>query len=225
MSESRFKKPASPESAPRTGRPLLTGILVGLLLGVGLCSSIAIWIARSPSPFTNRALQTMGVLKGNGAPIGTNESSSGGDVSAASNCPPAPASDQSTKEGGNPSGNTNSQASPSANNNSAGASADAASGSPSSDQAKPATPGTLFVQVGAFSSQDEAVKQVELIAQLTGQKARVWTSSNGDAGKPLYRVRLGGFAQPSETVELTQILKSNGVSYVLVRPAVGESPL
>jgi len=224
MSESPLQKPASPKSAPRTGRPLLTGILVGLLLGVGLCSSIAIWIARSPSPFTNRALQTMGVLKGNGAPVGTNDGSSGADLAASSNCPAA-ASDPSTKDGGTAAGNTGSQTSPSAANNSSSASADAAPASPSSEQAKPATPGTLFVQVGAFSSQDEAVKQVELIAQLTGQKARVWTSSNGDSGKPLYRVRLGGFAQPSETVELTQILKSNGVSYVLVRPASGESPL
>ena len=205
----------SSDPKPGSGNPLLTGILIGLVLGVGLCSSIAIWIARSPSPFTNRALQTMGLMKGNAL---ANSGNSVGEIDSASTPSGSPSI----------SGDSASAVKPSSNTVGAEASTGSASVDPSpasipSESPKSNLPSNLYVQFGAFSSPEEAQKQIEVVAQLTGQKAHIWPSAAGESGKSLYRVRIGAFAQTSDTAELTQILKSNGISYILVRPVAGET--
>jgi len=199
-----------------SGNPLLTGILIGLILGVGLCSSVAVWIARSPSPFTNRALQTMGIMKGNAlanagntvADIDSASTPSGTPSPNAENVPPVRAPSNTVR----------------AETMTASGNVDPSPASVPTETTKANLQSNLYVQFGAFSSPEEAQKQIEVVAQLTGQKARIWPFSGGDSGKNLYRVRIGAFAQTSDTAELTQILKSNGISYVLVRPLAGETP-
>jgi cell division protein FtsN len=229
MSQSDQKKPPKPNKPSQDqaskGNPLLTGILIGLVLGVGLCSSVAIWIARSPSPFTNRALQTMGIMKGNSlqttASVPESSASNPASPPAGSGEEPSPSSARSL----NPSTSSSASLPDAASNNAVSGSSQSPSPTPNaaSEPAKPSYGGTLYVQVGAFSTLEEAQKQVEIVAQLTGQKAKIWLSNPSDSGKVLYKVRLGSFAQTSDTNELTQILKSNGVSFAFVRPATGET--
>jgi cell division septation protein DedD len=227
QSSRKFSPRNTPPSGdkPRQGNPLLTGVLIGLVLGVGLCSGIAIWIARSPSPFTNRALQSMGIMKGSGVqPTGANSgeldtsapnavASSGADGSLPSpSSPPIPANSNLGREAGGVS-----PTSPPA---------ESVTTAPNSsfEANKPSASASFYVQVGAFTTPDEAQKQVEVVAQLTGLKAKIWPSSVNDSSKVFYRVRVGPYNQTSETNELTQILKSNSLSYVLVRAAAGEAP-
>lgn len=222
MTPNKSLKPQTDKSQPRSsGHPLLTGLLIGLVLGVGLCSSVAIWIARSPSPFTNRALQTMGILKSSGS---ASTSGNGGGESEFRSPPGEPANNSADPHPNLPSTAT----APSSSGISS-----VPSSPPPESSAPIGLPGeatpfnatkNIYVQVGAFSSLDEAQKQVEVVALLTGQKAHIWPPASGEAGKGWYRVRMGAFAQNADTNELTQILKSNGIGYTLVRPAAGESP-
>jgi cell division septation protein DedD len=221
------KNNRSLQDKPREGNPLLTGILIGLVLGVGLCSSVAIWIARSPSPFTNRALQTMGIMKGPG--LQATGSGVAETDSASPSAGPLPSGDSGSPPLANQSpAAANSGSSPSAvgvvGSSSTNPETSAPSSTNSSDPNKPLPSSSLYVQVGAFSTQEEAQKQVEIVAQLTGLRARIWPSLAADSSKVFYRVRLGAYAQTSDTNELTQILKSNGLSFVLVRPTAGETP-
>jgi hypothetical protein len=223
--QKRSTKDTKPSQSPsREGNPFITGLMIGLILGVGLCSGIAIWIARSPSPFTNRALQTMGIMKGAGLQSTTNnvvevESSTPnpGTSNSGDSTPPSP-NPNSPSRSTLPLGTVSTGAANISNDVSPVLS------SGSTDSSKPNPAATLYVQVGAFSTQEEAQKQVEAVAQLTGIKARIWPSAPSDSSKVFYRVRLGAFTQTSDTNELTQILKSNGFSFVLVRPTAGEAP-
>lgn len=82
-------------------------------------------------------------------------------------------------------------------------------------------PGNLYLQVGAFATAEDAEKQIETIASITGFHAKLVTGGS-DANKGLVRVRLGPFSQVADTSELAQVLKSNGIPYSLVRPGAGE---
>jgi cell division protein FtsN len=79
-----------------------------------------------------------------------------------------------------------------------------------------------LVQVGAFSSDEDALKQVEFIAQVTGTRAKVLPPENAD--HPLYRVRIGPVARGSELTELVEALKANGISSTVVRVPSGDAP-
>lgn len=202
-----------PTKVAGSGRPLLTGVLIGLVLGVSLCSGVAIWVARSPSPFTNRALQSMGIVKGSGLAVSGNsmEGVESGVVPTA----PGSSGETTTPSSSGPLSKSSSSASP-------GSEPTPFNGDPPLTAVNPGS--ALYLQVGAFSTQEDAQKQVETIAQIVGQRARIWPYSAGDAGKVLYRVRLGPFSQTTDTNELVQALKSNAMTYTLVRSSAGESP-
>jgi len=51
MSRNTGNKPAAPR---KSGSPLLTGILVGMVIGVGLAAGMAWYIMKSPSPFVQK---------------------------------------------------------------------------------------------------------------------------------------------------------------------------
>ena len=82
--------------------------------------------------------------------------------------------------------------------------------------------GTVFLQVGAFATEEDALKQVETVAQLTGARARLVPSEGSD--HPMYRVRVGPFARSSDYAELVEALKANGISSSVVRVSTGDTP-
>ena len=51
MSRNTGNKPAAPRKG---GSPLLTGILVGMIIGVAMAAGLAWWIMKSPSPFVQK---------------------------------------------------------------------------------------------------------------------------------------------------------------------------
>ncbi|MDO8811440.1 MAG: SPOR domain-containing protein [Gallionella sp.] len=51
MSKNTGNKPAAPRKG---GSPLLTGILVGMVIGVGMAAGLAWYITKSPSPFVQK---------------------------------------------------------------------------------------------------------------------------------------------------------------------------
>jgi cell division protein FtsN len=190
MEKTYSKKP----EVKKQSHPFLTGFMAGLVVGVGLCAAVAIYIARSPSPFQNKALESIGANKDltplkPAPPKAPVEVPVTADVTPA---PPPPAEDTKPMKENSP--------------------APQSTGS-----------GNLYLQVGAFGSTDDAEKQVETVAQITGVHAKV-VMSTIEGNKTLYKVRIGPFNQLSDSTELVQILKSNKLPYVIVRPAIGETP-
>ncbi len=76
---------------------------------------------------------------------------------------------------------------------------------------------TTWLQVGAFGSVEDADKQVETVAMLTGVRAVVLPQQQGE--KTIYRVRLGPYRQRADFAELAEALKSNSISTTIVRVA------
>lgn len=77
-----------------------------------------------------------------------------------------------------------------------------------------AQPFVFFVQVGAFRSQDEANAQRAKVA-LMGMESQI--TEREQAGRPVYRVRLGPFNQQKMAEATRDQLTSKGVDAALVR--------
>jgi cell division protein FtsN len=79
------------------------------------------------------------------------------------------------------------------------------------------------VQVGAFATEEDALRQVETIAQVTGTRAKVQAPGKG-AERPLYRVRIGPMPRGQDLTELVDALKANGISSTVVRAPGADAP-
>lgn len=77
----------------------------------------------------------------------------------------------------------------------------------------PASPFTYFVQAGAFTHVEEADQQRAKLAML-GFAAKV--TDHGQAGRTMYRVRIGPFNSKDEAGGIKKKLESSGVESVLV---------
>lgn len=199
--------------------PMLTGILIGLVLGVGLSAGVAVWVNHLPSPFQNRALEGTGPgpvvvtpPPSAAAPAGT---PAGNGYPAATATPARPANEVSAAAStGTPPDDSTTGSAPSAANGPDAV--DAATSAASTS--KPLESGTATLQVGAFASEEDAMRQVETIAQVAGAHAQVIPPGGG---QNLYRVRIGPVQRGNDLTELVDALKANGISSTVVRtPAV-----
>ena len=231
------------------GHPMLTGILIGLVAGVGISAAVAVWIARMPSPFQNRAVDNGGgpaPLAGT-PPTGASTPAAGEASAPPANSPEAASSKAPQGTAGTSPGPNetpgNVPAGPASDAPSAGTGAPIDATTPSAGAGavdrkgaaaalnlRLSTPfgartlegGTTFVQVGAFASEEDALKQVETVAQLTGARARLVPSEGSD--HPMYRVRVGPFARSGDYAELVEALRANGISSSVVRVSTGDAP-
>ena len=217
------------KSSNRAGHPLLTGILIGLVLGVSLSAGVAVWVARMPNPFQNRTAD--------GGP-GASPLVAAAPASPPAAVPapaPAAAPARSAPDASIPSPVAPPPAAGTVSGSAAGAaqpSTDAGSDTSAAGVANrgaAASPGAgavvgkadtslALVQVGAFANEEDALRQVETIAQVTGTRARVQGPDKG-AERPLYRVRIGPMPRGQDLTELVDALKANGISSTVVRAA------
>src|SRR3990167_6132396 len=75
MSRNTGNKSAAPR---RSGNPLLTGILVGMVIGVGMAAGLAWYIMKSPSPFVQKEQAAAKPLMDAAKPAGTAEAPASG---------------------------------------------------------------------------------------------------------------------------------------------------
>lgn len=207
------------------------GFIVGLLVGLGVALAVAIYVTKMPVPFTNKnqprsADQDAAEAKKNkdwdpNAPLYGKSSARpaapaasgpvGGLVPApAPAATPAPAPEIPILRGAGP------NAAPAARPDSR----PPASADPLGDLARAkagaatADPFSYFVQAGAFRTAEDAEAHRARLS-LMGVEARV--SEREQAGRTVYRVRVGPFDQREAAERLKEKLDSNGVEAALVR--------
>jgi cell division protein FtsN len=190
------------------------GLIVGLLVGLALALGVALYVTKVPVPFVNKVPQRSAeqdaaeternknwdpnALLSNkpavkpAAPSTVSPAASGPVAAMTRPTPPIPAS--APKAGG------------------ASAPADSAA------VAKSTKPGadafTYFVQVGAYARPEDAEQQRARVG-LMGLSAKI--TEREQAGRTVYRVRLGPFDRKEAADAAQERLAGNGVEAALVR--------
>jgi cell division protein FtsN len=218
------KKPAKTSSS--LGGTLI-GFVVGLLVGLGVALAVAVYVTRVPIPFVDR-----NVSRNAGQDALEAERNKGwnpnkalnGDVAAPAPAPAAPPEaagaivvppadgkglPPAPAAGGRPAADPLGDLAQSKLGQ-----APAAAGAAATPPPPGADPFTYFVQAGAFRNPQDAESQRAKLAML-GINAEV--SEREQAGRTVYRVRVGPFNQKA-LADLTQEqLEVNGVEAALVR--------
>ncbi|MDE3011954.1 MAG: SPOR domain-containing protein, partial [Pseudomonadota bacterium] len=201
----------------------LTGILIGLVLGVGISAGVAVWVARMPNPFQNRALE--GVPQGPvvqplaPAPAAGRAGSAGGSAAQSGGTTPQDGATGGGNAGDVPAAGSaaNPALAPAASKTPTAGDGSGDAGTASAQSAgKALEQGSVTLQVGAFANEDDALRQVETIAQVSGARAKVVPPPD-KSEHPLYRVRVGPVQRGADLTELVEALKANGISSTVVR--------
>lgn len=199
---------------PRKGGSLLTGILVGMVLGLIIAGGIAWYILKTPNPFVNKEPREAVRLAPDAAkPV------------PAKIAPVVPASAVVAASGVDESKPrfefykvlTDKQDAASPPSKSSGKTA-IPEGKPAPDErtaGKAAAKETYFLQAGAFSSADDADKLKAKLAML-GMEASVQTATAPGKGV-VHRVRLGPYKGADEMNKTQEVLKQNGVNATPMR--------
>ena len=208
MSRNTGNKPATQSKG---GSPLLTGILVGMVIGVGMAAGLAWYITKSPSPFVQKeqvVVKPPVVAAKPAAPTGT----------------AVPDAQLETAASGVGNGKprfefykvlTDKQ--------------DTTVAAPTkpTDKPQPAKPHAeddkqvaanepYILQSGSFSNADDAEKLKARLAML-GVEASIQTVTIPDKGV-WHRVRSGPYKNASEMSSARILLKQNGVDATPIRP-------
>ena len=182
----------------------LTGLVIGLLIGLGAALAVALYVTKVPVPFINKVPQRTAEQDAAEAERNRNWDPNAGLASKPAvrpagpgSAPPAPA----------PAPAAAVSAAPPAP---AAASAPRAASAP-----KPAAPGLLyFAQAGAFTRAEDAEAQRAKLA-LLGLDAKL--SEREQAGRTVYRVRVGPFEAKPQVDAVIEKLQAAGVDSTLVR--------
>jgi len=201
MSRNTGNKSAAPR---KSGNPLLTGILVGMVIGVGMAAGLAWYIMKSPSPFVQKepanAKPPVEIAK----PAAPTRNAT----------PNAPAAASGVVDG-KPRFEfykvlTDKQ--------------DAAVPAKPADKPQPAKAAEskpaaanepYFLQAGSFSNADDAEKLKARLA-LLGIEASTQTAAIPDKGV-WHRVRMGPYKNTDEMNRARNLLKQNGVDATPMR--------
>ncbi len=208
----------------------LTGFVVGLLVGLGLALSVAVYVTRVPVPFVDRGVTRKPADDAAEAERNKNWNPNAGLVV---NAPPLPApvvpqppaaADTGASKDANADPATKDEAAqkPAANATTPKPDADPLgdlvksrdSGGAVTADAPAGDAFTYFVQAGAFRSPDEAEAQRARLAML-GMAATI--TEREQAGRPVYRVRMGPFSQKAVAEATRTQLESSGVEAAMVR--------
>lgn len=191
MSKSTGNKPAAPR---KSGSPLLTGILVGMVIGVAMAAGLAWFIMKSPSPFVQNeqvVVKPPVAAKADPRPVAV--------------APGAQSAPASGVEGDKPRFEfykvlTDKQDA---------AVAPAAKTVPQPESKPAAVSGPQFLQAGSFASADDAEKQKAKLAMM-GFEASIQTVSIPEKGV-WHRVRLGPYKNADEMSKARATLKQSGI--------------
>lgn len=202
-----MKRNSFPGSVASQRGGTVIGLIVGLVIGLAIALGVAIYITKAPLPFMNRFQE-----RPTGAASGPGSWNPNRGLSGANVAPPAgsgsmpvtvaskPLSPQALAALGHPGGT--------ASQPQAAASA-AVPAAPA-----PAAVAGFVLQVGAYSTRDDAERQRAKVA-LTGQEAHV--DQRVVNGRTLYRVRVGPFATAQQAEQAQKLLGDNGIQTALVR--------
>lgn len=198
-------KPAPPKAKPAgKGSPFFSGLLVGLLLGIGASLGVAIFVMRGESAFQEKATPLPEIAAGEKpADKGTGPASG----QAAPESGAEKKEDRFTFYGiltGSESPPTGQEANPAAQPK-----------APPEASEKPVGE-NYFLQVGAFQTEQEADNTKAKLA-LLGLEAVVQTANIPDKGV-LHRVRVGPLANIDELNKARAELARNGFNADLINP-------
>lgn len=212
----------------------LLGIIIGGVLGLGIALGIAIYVSKVPVPFLNR-------YQGRAAGLDAAEAKKNQDWNPNAAFAPktpvkpidaSPSADASTVAPVNAGAGAGGQPAPAASSDPLGDLARARSGTPQAPArtttasagpsivaptpAGSTDPFTYFVQAGAFRANAEADAQRARLA-IMGWEARV--TEREQAGRTVYRVRVGPFTRRDDAEQLKEKLDVAGMESSLVRVA------
>ena len=193
------------------------GFILGLVLGLGVALGVAIYVTKVPTPFSNKNQP-----RSNAQDVQENEKNKDWNPNSVLQ-PKAPAEQPVAPQANPPATDTSAAAADAAKP----APRPAVTADPLGDLAKtksglstPATPADTtdpfdyLVQAGAYRTSADADAQKAKLA-LLGLDAKV--SERDQAGRVVYRVRMGPFSDKNAAERIRSQLESNGIENTLVR--------
>jgi cell division protein FtsN len=197
-------------SAPRkNGNPLLTGVLVGMVIGVGMAAGLAWYIMKSPSPFVQKepvvAKPPADIAKPV-APAGASAPSAQSPAAASGVVEGKPRFEFYKVLTDKQDATVTAPAKPADKPQPA---------KPQTADNKPAANEPYFLQAGSFSNAGDAEKLKARLA-LLGIEASTQTATIPDKGV-WHRVRLGPYKNVEEMNQARSLLKQNGVDATPMR--------
>lgn len=209
---------SAPAAKPSRWGPMMTGIAVGVLLGVLLALGFALWLNRNATPF---------VEKSKGVDALPPKTADKFDATQPGGVPQA-ARDPGAKSKGDEKprfefyqilpGEKDAKGKPAAKAETKSPPPSVASAAPSdaSAPAKDARKEVYMLQAGAFQNESDAESLKAKIA-FAGMEATVRSVNLPDKGT-LYRVRLGPYRSIEEVNRIKTALSQNGIAAAVVKP-------
>jgi len=211
------------------------GLIVGIVIGLAVALSVAIYVAKVPVPFVNKGnTRTNGqdaaeaeknrdwdpnnLLRGKGTPVSATPAASDAPIAPPAEVPRGPVANTPRPPADAPAPATQAARNP------GGASDDLLGDIASARARRNATPEpapvataaadslVYFVQVGAFRSPEEAEGQRARLL-LAGVQSQV--SERDQAGRPMYRVRVGPFQNRDAAERVKTRLAGDGFDAAL----------
>jgi cell division protein FtsN len=209
---------------PQRGGTFL-GFIIGLVLGLGVALAVAIYVTKVPTPFSNKNQtrttdQDVKETEKNKDwnPNSVFQPKPPAEAPAAPGAPAAPTSPAAGSEQKNTAEAPKSEPRPAVTADPLGDLAKAKSGMSTpaapSAPANAADPFDYVIQVGAYRTSNDADAQKAKLA-LMGLDAKV--SERDQAGRTVYRVRLGPFADKAAAERIRTRLEGSGIENTLVR--------
>jgi cell division protein FtsN len=185
------------------------GVVAGLLIGLALALGVALYITKAPIPFINKVPQRTAEQDNAEAERNRNwdpNAALGGKAQPRSAAPAASATASA------PAAVAAAPAAPAASRPSARDPAAILSGGPT--PAASGEPYIYFVQAGAYTRSEDAEQQRAKLA-LLGQTAKI--TEREQAGRVVFRVRMGPFPTRDEADVLKTRLQESGLETQIVR--------
>lgn len=220
-----MRKPASAMKRSSQRGGFILGLIVGLLVGLAVALGVALYVTKVPVPFINKVPQRSAEQDAAQAEKDRNWDPNASLAGKSAQKPAAAASGVATPAGAAPTAPGARAANPA---DTAGTTAGTAAGANS--RANPGAPGdvtgaapavpaavlpvTYYIQAGAYARSDDAEQQRANLG-LLGMTAKV--TEREQAGRTVYRVRVGPFEHKEDADAAKERLSSAGVDAALVR--------
>ncbi len=213
---------ASTKSADNGGKgrgmpPMLTGIIIGLLMGIMLALGVATWLNRAHNPFLEKSppVEALPTIAARQVPPSGTKNEKGDAEKPRFEFYQILPGDKGGNAAERAATGTSNVARPSPSpDTKIAARSDAAV---AAEVARPSSAEIVFLQAGAFQSQTDAENLKAKIA-FSGFEANVRPVNLPDKGT-LYRVRLGPYKSADEVNRIKATLSQNGISAAVVKAA------